>query len=129
MNIKDFAVGQTVWLSVDNGYGKRHFERATVDKIGRKYLTIKQGIWCLLFGEEDYFPDGLVEKKDWGISTKLFPSRQAMSDYYEREELLHRMRSEIANNCYRSNSPYTLDQLRRVMAILEKEDTEYETSI
>lgn len=119
MTLKDFSVGQPVYLLEDDGYGKKKIQRtAIVKKIGRTYLTVTYGITTMQFSPSEHY---WVEKTEWGYPTLLFESKEARADFIERVELNKWFR--IAG-CF--PGVYTLEQLRAVKKILEPESSEKE---
>lgn len=88
MKLSDFKVGQPVFVMGDGHTQKTRFQvnEATVVKVGRKYVTIS-GSWGLQFG---VFSEGLPylsEKTDVGTPRRLFPSKEAVDEFCEREQL------------------------------------------
>lgn len=118
MTIKDFKVGQTVYIIGDGrleGGGKA--TAVEVSKVGRRYVTIKE------YGREGarfYGPvapvDCFVEDKGYGAPRLLFPTSEAVDDYNELNDL--RSWVQEATNWMKVKS-YTLAQLREVKRILE----------
>lgn len=118
MTIKDFKVGQTVYILGDGrriGDGKE--TAAEVVKVGRKYVTIS-GNWAMQFKETCESRPYLVEHTDYGTARLLFPSREAVDDYIEHEELKMWVRTAAG---WEKIDRYTLAQLREVKRILERE--------
>lgn len=119
MTIKDFKVGQTVFV-VGDGCIQRDRSRTTeakVVKIGKKYVTIS-GNWGMQFKETSESGSYLVEHTDYGAPRLLFPSREALDEYLEREELKTWVRTAT---CWDKIDGYTLAQLRAVKNILKEE--------
>ena len=88
MTIKDFKVGQTVFVMGDGSVQRDIFRTAAAEvvKIGRKYVTIS-GSWGMQFKETGSSRPYLVEHTEYGAPRLLFPSREAVDEYREREEL------------------------------------------
>lgn len=114
MTLKDFSIGQPVYLLKNDGYGKRTtMQTALVKKIGRTYLTVTYGIQTMKFlPSEQYW----VEKTEWGYPTLLFESKERRTDFLEKVELEKWLRS-----IGRRSEMYTIEQLRAVKKILETE--------
>ena len=122
MTIKDFKVGQTAFV-VEVKFCFTQQDRfstteAEVVKVGRKYATIS-GNCIAQFKEACESRPYLVEHKECGSPQLLFPSREAMDDYIESEELKVWVRSAVG---WDKIDHYTLEQLREVKKILEGED-------
>lgn len=119
MEIKDFTVGQTVYmLSTD----KRNnppcgYKEAKIKKVGRIYITLdgvlERKFFIPEYAENDNF---LVEKIDYGADNLLFKSKQDLDDYIEKKSLeseLYKARDLI--------STLTLEQLRAIKRIIQEE--------
>ena len=121
MAIKDFKVGQTVFVMGGSGSQRERFRTMAVEvvKIGRKYVTIN-GNWGLKFKEVNKSRPYLVEHTEYGSPRLLFPSREEVDNYIEREELKTWVRTAVA---WDKIDRYTLAQLREVKRILEGENT------
>lgn len=122
MTIKDFKVGQTVYVLGDGGRERNKclVTAAEVVKVGRKYVTIS-GSWGMQFKETSTSRPYLVEVKEYGAPRLLFPSSEALDEYREREEL--KMWVRMASDWGKIDR-YTLAQLRAVKKILEADDYE-----
>ena len=118
IDIKDFNVGDAVYIkSADRNY--ETLRQATVIKVGRKYITVFEHGWKTQYSAEDYCPMALVEKVDAGSPSLLFKSEQAYNDYKELKRLVMWLRNAAARMY---DDTYSLDQLRKVKAILEAKD-------
>ena len=121
MTIKDFTPGQIAYIM-----GSRFTQRdklgtqmAEVTKIGRKYVTVENsGGWNYQFEETSESRLYLVEHTDYGDRRLLFPSKEAVDEYREREELKTWVRTAAG---WEKIDRYTLAQLRAVKKILEEE--------
>jgi hypothetical protein len=114
MNIKNFAVGQTIYvLQMNTGRNIEPIIReSTVTKIGRKYITIKNDT---RYQTEEWFECGLVEGIDWGERSLLCKTKQDALDCIEKFKLQKWIRNT-------KSKTYTLAQLRAVKNILEPEE-------
>lgn len=121
MNMKDFTVGQTVYVLEEKRGPEREVRTMEyiVVSIGRKYLRASRD-GDSRFPTEFYEPEGrsdyLREKKDWAEPLKLFTTREAVTDYIEKEMLIHWFHKATDHN---NTEGYTLEQLRAVKKILE----------
>lgn len=120
MTIKDFKVGQTVFVMGDGSTQRDRFRTvaAEVVKIGRKYVTTS-GNWAMQFKETHESRPYLVEHAEYGVPRLLFPSREAVDEYREREELKTWVRTAAG---WEKIDRYTLAQLREVKRILEGDE-------
>ncbi len=117
MTIKDFVVGQTVFVMGDSCYERDKYETtaAEIVKVGRKYVTIS-GNWGMQFMETGESRPYLIEHTEYGAPRMLFPSMEAVDEYREREELKTWVRTAAG---WDNINRYTLTQLRAVKTILE----------
>lgn len=120
MTIKDFKVGQTVFII---GSSRRECKmrddvrEAEVVKVGRKYVTIS-GHWHQKFEETGTSAPYLTEHTDRGAPQQLFLSRKAIDEYTEQEALKEWVQKATR---WENIGRYTLNQLRAVKKILEEE--------
>lgn len=82
MTIKDFKVGQTVFIMREDYHkrGKYKITEEEVIKVGRKYVTIG-GFWEPRFEETGANRPYLVEHVECGTPGMLFLSRKAIDEY------------------------------------------------
>lgn len=116
ISIKDFKVGETAY-SLDTNSNPQKLRPVEILKIGRKYVTTKEGYWERKYGEEAYSPDALVEKSEFGAKDLLFVSEQAYNDYLEKLELERWLQITVGRY---GRLKFSLEQLRKVKAILEE---------
>lgn len=119
MTIKDFKVGQTVYVLGDGRHEreKRLATAAEVVKVGRRYVTVKEdGRQESRFYEPINPTDCLVEDRDYGVKRLLFATTEAVDEYNELNDL--RSWVQEATNWMKVKE-YTLAQLRAVKKILE----------
>ncbi len=117
MTIRDFAVGQTVFVMGDGRRERNKYDTtvAEVVKVGRKYVTIS-GSRGTQFKETSASRPYLIENAEYGTPQMLFPSREAADEYREREELKTWVRTAAG---WDKIDRYTLTQLKAVKTILE----------
>lgn len=124
MDIKDFKVGQTVYVELI-GNAKRGrcseelIEEWEVAKVGRKYVHAqkKGSIFPVVFEKNEY--DGnFVEKTDISVDYILYASKSEIEEKFEREKLYSEIRDTFREygNC---PSKLSLEQLRKIKAIIE----------
>lgn len=112
MDIKDFDVGQTVFV-VNLHEGRNMIPSIcenTVAKVGRKYVTLTSG--SKYASCECEF--GLYEECDWGDRRYLCPSETDAKMLIEKREL----GLWLNNLKIFKNEKYSLEQLRQVKEIL-----------
>lgn len=117
MERSELSVGQTVyikpvWNSARNG---KDIIETKISKIGTKYIETEK------FGDRHKFniSNGIEKSKrcGFGYDYTLHLTKQEIEDEKERQELLR----DIYRDWYHLN--LTLDQLRRIKAIVEERDT------
>jgi len=101
LKIKDFFVGQTVYLkTIGHPYDcwkTEKIEAATVTNVGRKYVAVQIGkpnphkATYLFDATRDF-----RQKNDYGEDFRLFPSEQAIHDYWQTRYLLREIRTFLA---------------------------------
>ena len=95
MEKSDFKVGQTVFLKT-RSYGmcweKERIEEATVQTIGRKYITVVTSPWReYQFDVEEDFR----EKTETSPTYELYLSKQDIYDYWQKEYLYRKICEEL----------------------------------
>ncbi|MBR1616317.1 MAG: hypothetical protein IJ673_12705 [Treponema sp.] len=121
MTLKDFSVGQTAYIIGDTAHRtstNKGITEVTVEKIGRKYVTVKRGTYEIRFGVQGETKPYLVENTEYGAPRLLFPSEEDMNRYNELCDL-KRWVGEAAG--WSKIGRYSLEQLRAVKKILEGE--------
>lgn len=121
MTLKDFTIGQTVYMTTSDRYrrgdGRDDLNEATVTKVGRKYVTVKSGAWECRFFPFRETDNCLTEKVECGTPQKLYATREA----YEAQRELESRRDWLRKAAdWSTVNKYTLEQLRAVKAILER---------
>lgn len=81
--------------------------------VGRKYVTIENGSRY----ENSDKSYGLIENKNWGSLTFLCPSREHAEMHIEQDKLRRWL-----NRAAQFGKEYSLEQLRKVKQILEREE-------
>lgn len=115
ITIKDFAVGEPCYV-VEKKYGRvknLEIKETVVKKVGRKYVTVSCP-WEQKY--ENFNADYLMEATSYGSSSYLFPSKKAVEEYVEKEELirlLNRLDSYHYERC-------SLEDLKKITEILKK---------
>lgn len=124
MTIKDFKVGQTVYiLSAAFANEKNSVETATVVKVGWKYVTVKDGggneiRFSEYTAEASYVAPYLLEDRQYAIKRLLFPTAEAVDEYNELSDLQRWFRDAAS---WTKSNLYTLTQLQAVKMILDPE--------
>lgn len=117
MTIKDFKVGQTAYILGGGNLASLGLVTETeVFKVGRRYVTIREGCLETRFYEPINSTTYLVEDKDYGSKRLLFLTTTAVDEYKELNDLRNWVQE--ATNWMKIKN-YTLAQLREVKRILE----------
>lgn len=123
MNIKDFKVGETVYLM--NFHGRTQIRNEdTIDEvivvsIGKKYVKVRYPYanYNITFNQRDESESYFVEKITYGVANYLFHTQQDIDEYRERKELARWICSKTQ---YLRENQYNLKQFREIKRILEK---------
>lgn len=112
----EYKVGQKVYLkAVGNAaryHKKLYYEEHQVEKVGRKYVTVNG----IQFDKERNY----VEVSNYSASWGLYDSKQAIIDEEESKELYRDIKRELDKYGYFGKPNQTLNQLRRIKAILDE---------
>ena len=114
------TTGDKVYLMpVGDNYrrGDKLPQEATVQKAGRKYIHVtREGSrHAIMFDRERH-----REATEYSPGWELYLSRQALMDELERRELEFTLRDAFGSL---GRYDFTLDQLRRIKAIVDEGDT------
>lgn len=116
IQLSDFHVGQTVVIVEKQRRGAVY--QTTVAKIGRKYVTTA-GNWGKQFYVNNPKDSYLVEKSIYGAASLLYPSEEIYQQAVEKSTLEQQIRRSLD---WPHISKLTLDQLRRIKAIIEEQE-------
>ena len=116
--MEPLTTGMKVYLMpVGDNYrrGDKEPRESVVQKVGRKYIyVIPEGhIRAVKFDIEDH-REVTIYSPDW----ELYPSEQAILDERERQEIESVLRQAFGS--YGRFNGYTIDQLRRIKAIVDE---------
>lgn len=121
VSLKDFSVGAIAYaVTKKNGNGNPEISEYRVTSVGRKYVTVTGmalSVSTFRFGVSTASNEYLAEAVDYGWPKKLFPTKEKAEGYIEKENLRKWLDDAFM---YPKAKEYTLDQLRRVRAILEE---------
>ncbi len=121
VTLKDFSVGTTAYaISDKHGNGNYEMSEYRVTSVGRKYVTVTGmalSVSAFRFGISAASNEYLAEIMDYGWPKKLFPTKKKAEEYIEKENLRKWLDDAFM---YPKAKEYSLDQLRRVKAILEE---------
>lgn len=127
MNIKDFKVGDTVYIVGGERVKDNSVREEIVSKVGRKYVSVGSGYGEDKYEISNYNKDAnyLVEHKDWGTKSQLYKSIEDIETEREKARI-RRWVFDSYGGAQRHK--YTLNQLRAVRDILNP-NGEYDDEI
>lgn len=98
MTRNDFVVGQTVYLKtityLFDSWKREHIVKGVVSKVGRKYITVKEGGFEYRFNIENDFR----QETEYAIKYELFLTEQAVYDYWQQAYLRVEIGKILAKN-------------------------------
>lgn len=124
MNIKNFKVGQTVYVELirNASWGKTAeecIEEWEITSVGRKYIKAGRREECGTVGETTFeyndFYKRFVQKTDCCIDYLLYATRQEIEESHEKNRLFDKISKRFS---YGSQGNVTLEQLRAIHKIL-----------
>ena len=130
MDIKDFKVGQIVWVEL-TGNAKRNktqeecIEEWEITSVGKKYLEAKRKgtNYVVKFEKRGGTYSGrFVQKTTYCIDYIIYESKQALLDTFEKRRLLDEV-SEFFRG-YGASRNILLEQLRKISAIIKESGEE-----
>lgn len=115
--MKKVTVGQELWaVPAGNNRIKEKYLRVTVAKVGRKYFEVSG---LPPYRDTKFYVEDMREYSDYSPNWYLHLSEQAILDEREIEETRIMLEKSFSWNACIKNR-LTLDQLRRIKAILEE---------
>lgn len=126
MDIKDFKVGQTVWIELTGNAsrgksGNDLIEEWEVVTVGKKYIHAKRkGFgFPVKFEKREYgYSEKIVQKTDCCVDYILYVSKTELEEELERRTLIDEISIEFRS--YGRKDKFSLDQLRRIKAIISE---------
>ncbi len=120
MNIKDFKVGQKVYVkkmgnAASHVNSENLISEETVSKVGNKYIYL-DGFERSKFGY--HFRSELVDISDYSPQYQIYRSKQEIEDEITITNLSEEIR--VIFQGYGACKNYTIDQLRRIIAITKE---------
>lgn len=121
MEIKDFTVGQKVWIKLTGNAsrgksGNDLIQEWEVVSVGRKYVTAKCGWREYKFEVCDYNNSCLKQVTNYTADYHLYMSKEDIEKELEKSRLFLEV-----SDCFRnfgSERNFTLEQLREIKAII-----------
>lgn len=126
MNIKDFKVGQTVYVELTGNASRgktaeQCIEEWEIASVGRKYIEVGRKdedgkVWGKRLFEYRESYGKFVEKTKYSPNYFIYLTRQEIEDEHEKSRL-YRAISEVFRG-YGADRKLTLEQLRKIKGIL-----------
>lgn len=126
MNIKDFKVGQTVYVELTGNASRgktaeQCIEEWEITSVGRKYIKAGRrsdgGIWGERTFEYRENYGRFVEKTNYCVDYILYLTRQEIEEKHWKNRLFREIRERLD---YGSQKYISLEQLRAIHGILER---------
>lgn len=127
MNIKDFIVGQTVYIELTGGTSRgktpeQCIEEWEITSVGRKYIKAGKRSDGIIWREATFeYRDNyksFVEKTDYCINYVIYTTRQEIEEKQEKSRLFREIEQRFR---YGSQRDISLEQLRAIHEILQEE--------
>lgn len=127
MNIKDFKVGQTVYVELTGNASRGKTEEQCIEKweitsVGKKYIkACKKETGIFRFETTFEYRDThkrFVEKTDYCVNYILYVTRQEIEEKHEKSRLFREIRERFG---YGSQKDISLEKLRLIYEILSSE--------
>ena len=126
MDLKDFKVGQTVWIrltgnAIRGKCGDELIEEWVIDKIGRKYITASKKTSYpkgIIFEKGYGYKDRFVEKTDHCVDYIMYETEQEIRDEMEKDEIYRDV--QLFFDSF-NKSKLTIEQLRSIKKIICEE--------
>ncbi len=126
MEIKDFKVGQTVYIELTGNVkrgksGNELIEEWKISRVGKKYIYAKKSDWGneIAFLKDGRYGNQWFEKTNYCVDYILYPTRQELEDKLEKERLFDEVYGFFRR--YDAIEKITLEQLRQINQILSEE--------
>ena len=125
MNIKDFKVGQTVWVELTGNASRgktaeQCIEEWEITSVGRKYIKAGKRAYGRMWREETFeYKENykrFVQKTDCCINYILYAAKQEIEESHEKSRLFREIEQRFR---YGSQRDISLEQLRAIHGILE----------
>lgn len=125
MNIKDFKVGQTVYVELTGNAirgktAEQCIEEWEITSVGRKYIKAGKRAYGRIWGERTFeYRDSygrFVQKTDCCVDYIIYLTRQEIEKKQEKSRLFREIEERFR---YGSQRDISLEQLRAIHGILE----------
>lgn len=130
MDLKDFKVGQTVWVQLTGNeargkHGDELIEEWEVVTVGKKYIHAKKKGYCYptVFEKREYgYYEKFVQKTDGCVNYILYASKTELEEELEHSRLFDEISQAFRGFGVKHN--FSLEQLRKIKAIISESEGE-----
>lgn len=129
MNIKDFKVGQTVYVELTGNASRgktaeQCIEEWEITSVGRKYIkACKKESGVFRFETTFEYKENskrFVQKTDCCVNYILYPTRQEIERKFEKSKLLNEVETFFRD--WSKPKKLSIEQLKRIKEILEEKE-------
>lgn len=127
MNIKDFKVGQTVWVEITGNASRgktaeQCIEEWEITSVGRKYIKACKKEGCAFRFETTFeYKENrkrFVQKTDCCVNYILYETKEEIKRKFEKSKLLNEVETFFRDWSKPEN--LSIEQLKRIKEILEE---------
>ena len=126
MNLKDFKVGQTVWVQLTGNeargkHGDELIEEWEVVTVGKKYIHAKKKgyFYPTVFEKREYgYYEKFVQKTEGCVNYILYASKAELEEELEHSRLFDEISQAFRGFGVKHN--FSLEQLRKIKAIISE---------
>lgn len=129
MNIKDFKVGQTVYVELTGNASRgktaeQCIEEWEITSVGRKYIKAGRKSDGRIWGETTFEYNDcygrFVQKTDYCVDYILYETKEELERKFEKTKLLNEVESFFRDWSKPKN--LSIEQLKRIKEILEEKE-------
>lgn len=130
MDLKDFKVGQTVWVQLTGNeargkHGDELIEEWEVVTVGKKYIHAKKKgyFYPTVFEKREYgYYEKFVQKTEGCVNYILYASKTELEEELEHSRLFDEISQAFRGFGVKHN--FSLEQLRKIKAIISESEGE-----
>lgn len=126
MDIKDFKVGQTVYIELTGNaergkVGENLIEEWQISRVGKKYIYAKKNEYMneIPFLKDGRYGNQWFQKTDYCVDYILYATKKELEDKLEKEQIFDEVYGFFRR--YDAIGKITLEQLKEIKRILSEE--------
>lgn len=120
ISVKDFHVGDSVWIIEEKSKFNFTILETTVTKVGRKYVTVDS--YDRKYQSIPYDQGYLFNKASVIWRSRLFKTKQDAEDFIKKFDVVSELNHTVEEiNWY--GDGYSIEQLQKALEILQKNKT------